>query len=41
VAEGRLLLIVANKLDALTPPQREQAMGLIRKVVEAHLPDVR
>ena len=41
VAEGRLLLIVANKLDALAPAQREQALGLIRGVVEESLPDVR
>lgn len=41
VAEGRLLLIVANKLDALTPAQRQQALGLIRQTVEDSLPDVR
>jgi hypothetical protein len=41
VAEGRLLLIIANKLDALAPAQREQALGLIRGVVEESLPDVR
>ncbi|KAL4438212.1 hypothetical protein ABPG77_010573 [Micractinium sp. CCAP 211/92] len=40
VAEGRLLLIVANKLDALAPAQREQALALIRQTVEDSLPDV-
>lgn len=41
VAEGRLLLIVANKLDALSAAQREQALGLVRRTVEDSLPDVR
>lgn len=41
VAEGRLLVIVANKLDALAPPQRQQALALIRSTVEDTLPDVR
>lgn len=41
VAEGRLLLIVANKLDALTPAQRQQALTLIRQTVEDSLPDAR
>ncbi|PRW45001.1 GTPase Der [Chlorella sorokiniana] len=40
VSEGRLLLIVANKLDALTPAQRQQALALIRQTVEDSLPDV-
>ena len=41
VSEGRLLLIVANKLDALAPAQRQQALALIRQTVEDSLPDVR
>lgn len=41
VSEGRLLLIVANKLDALAPAERQQALGLIRQTVEDCLPDVR
>lgn len=41
VAEGRLLLIVANKLDTLTPAKRQHAMRLVREAVEDNLPDVR
>ncbi len=41
VSEGRLLLIVANKLDAMPPAQRQQALALIRQTVEDSLPDVR
>lgn len=41
VSEGRLLLIVANKLDSLNPAQRQQALALIRQTVEDSLPDVR
>ncbi|EFN56363.1 hypothetical protein CHLNCDRAFT_144853 [Chlorella variabilis] len=40
VAEGRLLLIVANKLDTLTPAKRQHAMRLVREAVEDNLPDV-
>ncbi|KAI7838297.1 hypothetical protein COHA_007867 [Chlorella ohadii] len=40
VSEGRLLLIVANKLDAMPPAQRQQALALIRQTVEDSLPDV-
>lgn len=41
VAEGRLLLIVANKLDGLPPAQRQQALALVRQTVEDSLQDVR
>jgi hypothetical protein len=41
VAEGRLLLLVANKLDALAPGQRERALTLIRDTAHRALPDVR
>ena len=34
-------MIVANKLDALAPAQRDQALRLIRATVEESLPDAR
>lgn len=39
MAEGRALLLVVNKLDALTPEQRQLALRNISGVVERALPD--
>ena len=41
VAEGRLLLLVANKLDALAPHEQERALELVADTARRALPDVR
>jgi GTP-binding protein len=40
-AEGRALVIVANKLDALPLEQAQRALELVRRAAEAAVPDAR
>lgn len=38
VSQGRALIIAANKMDALTKPQRQMALEQLRRTVDHGLP---
>lgn len=40
-AEGRALIVLANKLDALPPERAEQALALVRRAAEEAVPEAR